>query len=174
MSQIIDKIVTSKYPPATNVAWMDTSSGDPMLKVFRNGTWETVTAEEPDLSNYIQKSSTAGLVKNDGTIDTASKENQVSAEVITESSNIVCEVNKYYLCDNPLGTTTITLPTVSDSYCKSICLYFGTTSNPNITFAPASVALQDGLEFEADSRYEVNCLYNGMFWVVTAIKIASV
>ena len=33
-------------------------------------TWEKIGDTEVDLTNYVQKSSTAGLIKNDGTIDT--------------------------------------------------------------------------------------------------------
>lgn len=38
--------------------------------VYNNGDYELIGTTQIDLSNYIQKSNTVGLVKNDGTIDT--------------------------------------------------------------------------------------------------------
>ena len=38
--------------------------------IYNNGNWEKLGQAQMDLSNYIQKSLTSGLVKNDGTIDT--------------------------------------------------------------------------------------------------------
>ena len=38
--------------------------------IWLNNAWELLGTAQIDLSNYIQKSSTSGLVKNDGTIDT--------------------------------------------------------------------------------------------------------
>ena len=38
--------------------------------IYTNNAWEKLGTTSIDLTNYIQKSSTSGLVKNDGTIDT--------------------------------------------------------------------------------------------------------
>lgn len=38
--------------------------------IYTNNSWEKIGDTQIDLTNYIQKSSTSGLVKNDGTIDT--------------------------------------------------------------------------------------------------------
>ena len=38
--------------------------------IYVNNAWEKLGQAQIDLSNYIQKSNTSGLVKNDGTIDT--------------------------------------------------------------------------------------------------------
>ena len=38
--------------------------------IWVNNAWEKLGTQSIDLSNYIQKSNTSGLVKNDGTIDT--------------------------------------------------------------------------------------------------------
>lgn len=48
--------------------------------------------DNSDLSNYIQKSSTTGLVKNDGSIDTATKLN-VSQGSVNASKNVVTDVS---------------------------------------------------------------------------------
>ena len=39
--------------------------------IYNNNAWELLGSASIDLSNYIQKSNTSGLVKNDGTIDTS-------------------------------------------------------------------------------------------------------
>lgn len=187
MSQIINKIVTSKYPPATNVAWMDTSSGDPMLKVFRNGTWETVTAEEPDLSNYIQKSSTAGLVKNDGTIDTTNLGTKQDTYYLDTKflanlpdNTLVCTSNTIYRIREEIQTLSILLPSIPTDFHnpssfrgdKSIKIYITTSSDePNITFSSQSPISYDNVTFEASSVYEIICTANDFFWTVKSNKI---
>jgi len=49
--------------------------------LYINENWELIGTTDIDLSNYIQKSLTAGLVKNDGTIDTSTYLTQEVPEV---------------------------------------------------------------------------------------------
>ena len=44
-------------------------------------TWEKIGDTEVDLTNYVQKSSTAGLLKNDGTVDTTQYVSDISGKV---------------------------------------------------------------------------------------------
>lgn len=48
--------------------------------LYINNNWELIGTTDIDLSNYIQKSLTAGLVKNDGTIDTSTYITDVSGK----------------------------------------------------------------------------------------------
>ena len=49
--------------------------------LYVNNNWELIGTTDIDLSNYIQKSLTSGLVKNDGTIDTSTYLTQEVPEV---------------------------------------------------------------------------------------------
>lgn len=62
--------------------------------IYTNNAWELIGTTEIDLSNYIQKSNTAGLVKNDGTIDETEYISQVKTinnQSIVGEGNITIE-----------------------------------------------------------------------------------
>ncbi|MBP5446240.1 MAG: hypothetical protein J6Y28_08730 [Acholeplasmatales bacterium] len=67
--------------------------------IYTNNTWEKIGDTEVDLTNYIQKSSTTGLVKNDGTIDTNSYALETAIPTIDEDI-IPKAFNTYVLGDN--------------------------------------------------------------------------
>lgn len=50
--------------------------------------WELIGSTAIDLSGYVQKSQTAGLLKNDGTVDTVPKASQASVNAILDGTNI--------------------------------------------------------------------------------------
>ena len=59
-------------------------------------TWEKIGDTEIDLTNYIQKSQTAGLVKNDGTIDTQIKldVNQLQGSILSLTNDLTYKADK--------------------------------------------------------------------------------
>ena len=147
---------------------------------------------KPDLSVFIEKSSTNGLVKNDGTIDTntyltqhqdiSGKEDvtTIVAPVNTTDATLpittlTTEIGKYYRIDVPIETLAITLPAMGVvTSVKTVVIYLtgGTTPAVTITSADSKdVYYQDGYEIEAGKTYEVSCLYNGAAWVVGALTI---
>ena len=70
--QVVDSLPASGTPGI--LYFVANSSGESQNAydeyIYNNGNWEKLGQAQIDLSNYIQKSSTSGLVKNDGTIDT--------------------------------------------------------------------------------------------------------
>lgn len=50
--------------------------------------WELIGSTAIDLSGYVQKSQTAGLLKNDGTVDTVAKASQASVNAILDGQSI--------------------------------------------------------------------------------------
>ena len=50
--------------------------------IYNNGQWEKLGQAQIDLSNYVQKSNTSGLIKNDGTIDTTQYFNSANIKII--------------------------------------------------------------------------------------------
>ena len=148
--------------------------------------------QHQSLSDYIQKSKTAGLIKNDGTIDTntyltqhqdiSGKENvtTIVAPVDTTDATLpittlTCEVGKYYRIDVAVDTLGITLPAMTDlTTVRTVVIYLtgGTTPAVTITSADSKdVYYQDGFEIKANSTYEINALFNGVAWIVAAAKI---
>ena len=88
-------------------------------------------------------------------------------------STLNAEVGKYYRFDVPVGTLTITLPTMTyTTTAKTIVFYLTAGSTPAVTFSSTHpVYYSDGFEIAADSTYEVNALWNGTAWIVASVNI---
>lgn len=65
--------------------------------IWVNNAWEKLGTQNIDLSNYIQKSNTSGLVKNDGTIDTTTY----------TTLNLVYPVGSIYMSVNNTNPSTL-------------------------------------------------------------------
>ena len=148
--------------------------------------------QHQSLADYIQKSSTSGLVKNDGTIDTntyltqhqdISGKEDVTTIVAPVNANdatlpittLTTEIGKYYRIDVPIETLAITLPAMGVmTSVKTVVIYLTGGTIPAVTITTAdskTVVFQDGYEIESGKTYEVSCLYNGAAWVVGALTI---
>lgn len=86
-----------------------------------------------------------------------------------------CEVGKYYRIDVTVETLAVTLPAMTDlTTVRTVVLYLTAGTTPAITIASADskdVYYQDGFEIEAGETYEINSLFNGVAWIVAAVKI---
>ena len=150
------------------------------------------------LSDKIDKSSTSGLVKNDGTIDTntyltsapvtsvngqtgavilsipdvSTKEDKVDI-VDASGTTLSAEVGKYYTLSN-VGTLAITLPTIASgtTKVKTVTFYIAAGSTPAVTWTSThSVYKAKGFQIEANGTYEVSAAWNGIAWVVALFEI---
>lgn len=87
-------------------------------------------------------------------------------------ASLTCEPSKYYRIDstNGIGTFAITLPAVAGSNeIQNIALFFTTGTNPNVSITSAdntTVSYFSGYSISASTTYELNCLYNGLQWIV--------
>lgn len=90
-------------------------------------------------------------------------------------ASLTAEVNKYYKFASSVGTLAITLPTPSDTtHLSNIIFSFTTSSSPAITISSAStIQYQYGYQIDGSSTYEVNALFNGTCWIITALKIIT-
>ena len=139
----------------------------------------------PDVSNFVEKSQTTGLLKNDGTVDTntyltqhqdiTGKEDRVSVGTIS-GTTLSASVNTYYV-GSSVGTLAVTLPNISDTtHAATVAMNIVTGSSPNVTFAAASgvtISYAKDFELEASKEYEVNCLWNGAKWLIAAVEFGT-
>lgn len=90
-------------------------------------------------------------------------------------TTLTTEVGKYYRLDVAVETLTVTLPAITDlTTVRTVVIYLTGGTTPSITISTADskdVYFQDGFEIEANSTYEINCLFNGVAWIVAAAKI---
>lgn len=103
--------------------------------------------------------------------DISGKEDKVA---IATTLPATLEVGKYYRLGT-VGTLSAALPTVSDTE-HAASIMIGLTASADITPAltsSASVYYQEGFEIKSGGTYEINCLWNGSYWCVTAIKFET-
>lgn len=83
------------------------------------------------------------------------------------------EVGKYYRFDQA-EVLTIVLPVPDATEVASVVLGVPFSGGASLTVtSEADVRYQDGFEIEEMTNYEINCLWNGLRWVVAAMKIAE-
>lgn len=107
--------------------------------------------------------------------DMSGKEDRVSVGTINGTS-LSASIGTYYV-GSSVGTLAVTLPTVSDStHIANVVLNMAMGTSPSVTFAAASgVAISYSKDFtmEASKEYEVNCLWNGTKWLITAVEFET-
>lgn len=116
----------------------------------------------------------AGLATPDLLDEIANCQKKQTIQNINNSSSsttsATVSVGYDYLCTNTVNTFQFNL-SGSDGY---IGLVFTTGTTPNITFnASSNIYAQDGLSFEANSRYEVSVKHIGGYYYVTAVKMVQ-
>lgn len=104
------------------------------------------------------------------------KENKMAIVETDISSTIQAEVGKCYTFSQRVNTLAISLPAPTEkTHISNIMMYFKTGATPDVTITSEETLLyQDGYEIDANTRYELNCLFNGKEWVVAAMKIGEV
>ena len=97
-------------------------------------------------------------------------------------TSLACETGKYYRIDVPVETLAITLPAMTDTTTvRTVVIYLTAGTTPAVTIsgtAPAGgtapdVAYLEGSSIESGKSYEINCLWNGLVWVVAGVKIET-
>lgn len=108
------------------------------------------------------------------TSDLTSKEDKIDI-VAASGTTLTAQVGKYYRFDTAVGTLAVTLPTPTDTtHLSNVILFLTTGSTPAITFTSTStIYYADGYEIEAETIYEINCLFNGSNWIIATMKIGG-
>lgn len=141
--------------------------------------------QHQDLSNYVQKSQTAGLLKNDGTVDTtqylsqhqdiSGKEDITPIEAVASGTTaITAQVNKYYEVAGTVSSLTVTLPTpTANTEVTMVVVHLTVGANPTILVtSSATVAYSAAYAVVPNKEYELSCLYNGSKWIVSSMEVA--
>ena len=129
------------------------------------------------IPNVLHKSSTSGLVKNDGTIDTntyltshqdiSGKEDKVDI-VAASGATLTAEVGKYYTLSS-VGTLAITLPTIAAGTTKvqTVTFYIAAGSSPAVTWTSTHTIIKSkDFTIEANRIYEISAAWNGIGWII--------
>ena len=127
-------------------------------------------------SDWNASSGVAQILNKPTIPDVSGKENKM-AIVSASGTALTASVDNYYLFSSEVGTLAITLTTPSDTTHITKAVFMLTTgASPAVTFAGATginVIAQDGFSIEASTTYEINAIYNGVAWVVAAMKLSS-
>jgi len=159
-----DWVVTGQLVDGTAVSYLTAVSYDTtnhkLTKTVGGSTTDIVTA--------------ATIVTDGGGItshqDISGKEDKMAISTSTTLAD-----NTYHKLSSAVGTQTFTLPTISDTdNVHNVIIAFTTSSSPNITISStATIMYAEGYALEASKTYEVNCLWNGTLWVITAFAYES-
>ena len=93
---------------------------------------------------------------------------------------LTCELGKYYRIDVAVETLAVTLPAMTDlTTVRTVVIYLTGGTTPAVTISSTAptggsapdVLYQDGFDIEAGKTYKINCLWNGLNWVVASVEI---
>lgn len=92
-------------------------------------------------------------------------------EVISASgTTLSVSTGKYYRFDTAVNALTITLPAqTASNVAKAVIIYLTAGNDPDITITAADnkgVVYFDNYDISAGNTYELNCMFNGLKWVV--------
>lgn len=96
-------------------------------------------------------------------------------------TTLSCQLGKYYRIDLPVETLAVTLPAMENiTTIKTVVLYLTGGTTPAVTIlstAPTGgiapdVHFSKGYAIESGKTYEVNCLWNGLAWIVASVEIS--
>ena len=147
----------------------------PQLELGNHGSQFVASTE--DLKDYIDKGDKANAEGIESIEDRM--EEVVQTQLITTPPATLNAQVGYYYCMGGSGvvvdTMTIQLPAIADKNKTKNVLFFMTMgSAPEVTFVSAGterILYQKDFALEAERLYEVNALWNGYAWVITAVEI---
>ena len=97
--------------------------------------------------------------------------------VVTSDSTINANINTYYRSTSS-SNTTVNLPQtdVNPEFVEGFIIYVETSSSKTLTIsttASVPVLYADGYDISEAGIYEINCLYNGISWLITETKFSN-
>ena len=136
------------------------------------------TEELKAYTSKVTKESEATLLEK-----MAGKEDRTTVvEAASGTTDLVVAKDRYYIID---GVDALTVYLNFNRYedrsqLRNSIIYMGTGNEPAVTFTSYNydgsllpIRYAEGFAIEANSTYEISCLWNGRTWVLTAMKIAA-
>ncbi len=139
---------------------------------------DDLVEDESDADEYVEEAPFTGddYVRNNGqwVAFTSSGVLQI-VDVESGTSAITAELGKYYNVAGTTASLAITLPSVSSSErgVKGCVFSIVTGSSPNVAIGSANsshISYPKGYKIEANTAYEINCIFNGIKWAVSYIE----
>lgn len=140
------------------------------LNDIRSGAAKGSTAYQKPAGGIPASDIASGVLPN-----VSDKESKMAIVETDSSDTIQAEVGKCYTFSQDVNTLAISLPAPTEKRrIGNIMMYFKTGATPAVTITSEETLLyQDGYKIDANTRYELNCLFNGKEWVVAAMKIGE-
>lgn len=178
---------SSEVPEATSltgtemmIGVRDTGAGLQYFKAALSGIgYVKPTGGIPasDLAAEVQQALAAVSGKEGVTAVVAPVNQSDATQPIT---TLACEAGKYYRMDVPVETLAVTLPAMADAaVARTVVLYLTGGTTPAVTISSTApnggsapdVLYHDGYEIASGKTYEINCLWNGVAWIVASAVI---
>jgi len=113
----------------------------------------------------------------------AGKEDRTTVvEAASGTTDLVVAKDRYYIIDgvDALSVNLDFTPGDDRTQLRNSIIYMSTGNEPAVTFTSHNydgrllpIRYADGFAIEANSTYEISCLWNGRTWVLAAMKLAS-
>lgn len=178
---IITYTVNGVVGVAQNVGEGGGGSGEAnVIEVIKvNGTALTVSNKAVDIpvpTNTNQLTNGAGFLT--AHQDITGKEDKLAIDKTTPSGTLNAVLGKYYNLGTLSGALQIVLPsgvTTSDTKVNGFIVYLTTASSGSITLsASGKDIVESGVsDIEASKSYELNFVWNGSVWAVTAVEMTA-
>lgn len=124
----------------------------------------------PDIIDSAPTSGSSNTVTSGGVYSALiAKQDKTQLETIS-GTTLSAQTDKYYVGTN-VGTLTVTLPTPIQNTLQSIVIYLETGSTPNITFTGGTILYGRNFVIEANTKFELNILWNGVAWILGQLKL---
>ena len=108
---------------------------------------------------------------------------KATTEVVEASgTELSAEAGKYYRFDDAVETLAVTLPLITDdSEVSAIALFLTGGTTPAVTFTATApeggtapdIYYEGNFDIASGKSYEVNCLWNGLAWVIIFAEVAT-
>ena len=155
------------------------SLSKPQLELGSKRTEFSVPAEEMAGVVYDHIGTTKAITDN---LQSGKEDRTVVVEIASGTTAFSVGKDRYYIVDgvDALSVNLDFTPGDDRTQLRNSIIYMSTGNEPAVTFTSYNydgrqmpIRYADGFAIEANSTYEISCLWNGRTWVLTAMKIAA-
>lgn len=157
-------------------ATSDQNIPDDQVRIYAIGAVIGIGSQSQDMTGYA----TEQWVQQQGYLTQHQNISHLEGKILLEEKSTAsfnAETGIYYRCTYN-GAIAVTLPSMSagEQYLKGLIVFATASADDSITFTAndgKTIIKAEGYKIEAGCTYEINCVFNGVQWVVTAVKFES-